>query len=238
MGVGKIMGDLSQGKQVLESNVSLPLLIDIIEEVHKDCRSTANFIRPHMIGGCFRASVFHLQGRGTVPSRMNSRIRRVLDNGSAVHSVVQRYLSESKDFFFAKEVPAFGYVGSVLVKGTCDGVLVRRNDKFCVCIEIKTINHAEWSKLSGAKEVHNQQALLYAYLLKIQWVKILYWDKDKQGLKEYGVQCTREAMKPILYRIGLIGDAVTSGGMPPFRKEECDPLFCQYYTHCPEVGGI
>lgn len=239
MSVGQIMGGLVKGK--VDPNVEhahVSSLVEIIENVHKEYLTTANYIRPSMIGGCVRANFFHLLGKSAGPKRINAKLRRILDNGTAVHSVVQKYFSDSQDFFFAKEVPASKYVGDVLVKGTCDGVLIRRSDKFCLGIEIKTINHLDWSKLNSAKPAHIQQALLYAYLLNLRYISILYWDKDKQGLKEYCVQCTQENMKHILSKIGYISATRACGEIPLFKREECEPYFCQYYRHCPEVGMI
>lgn len=214
-----------------------PSLIGLIEEVLEAKTKNPNYFRPSMLAGCDRANVFHYTQAPHHPPRMNGRMQRILDNGEAVHKVVQGYLADHREWFFAPETRVFVQVAGMLVRGSCDGVLIRRSDGYRFGIEIKTINSSGFSGLRGPLEKHVFQASIYARLMGLDWIKVLYWDKDKQGMKEYDVAVSQARYETMVKRVVHLKQFVTAGTLPPYDARTCDTEFCHSVDECRRRGA-
>jgi hypothetical protein len=228
-----------------------PSLLEIIEESQDIQKERRGFLRPSAILGCDRQNVFRLLRAPKSPERIDNRIQRILDNGTAVHSVVQGYLARHHDWWFAPEAKVLQEVDGTLIKGSCDGILIRRSDGYRFGIEVKTINHESWLKLTRPDPKHVFQASIYAVMNKVWWITIYYWDKDKQNHKEYPVSYDSSRWQEIKDRVkylrGLADASVgnkplhwpnaTSASLPVFDKKQCDPNWCDYSEFCRHMGA-
>jgi len=214
-----------------------PSIAALIDDVLERRAQKHHFFRPSMLHGCDRANVFHYRSAPFHPQRQEPRLQRILDNGTAIHEVIQGYLGDHPEWWFAREARIYEEVAGAWVRGSCDGVLIRRSDGYRVGVEIKTIAHAEFMKLTKPKPVHVMQASIYARLQKLHWIVILYWDKDKQHIKDFPVAYSREHWTATKNRIKYLKAYVDRGDLPAFNPEQCDPTFCQFVDHCAKKGG-
>lgn len=218
-----------------------PSLIPIIESrAIEDTQPWESFFRPSMLFSCDRQNIFHYQKAPESPSRIDPRLRRILDNGTAVHEVIQNeYLPFHRDFWFVKEPKVYRKFSGFLVKGSCDGVLIRRKDMYRWGIEIKTITHSEFMRLTKPKPEHVFQAKLYMHLQNLPWITILYWDKDKQHMLEFPVGHDDTQWEEIQERIEYLGGFVerSDGKLPRYNKNTCNKTFCRYVNHCRKKGA-
>jgi hypothetical protein len=216
-----------------------PSLIEIIEgKAVRDRLPHAGFFRPSGLFGCDRSNVFHYQMVREEPNQITNQLLRILDNGTAVHNVVQdEYLANDFDFWYVKEPRVKLLIRGAWVKGSCDGVLIRRSDMFRWGVEIKTINHDEFMRLTKPKEEHVFQASIYMNLQNLPWITIIYWDKDKQHLKEYHVRRNRKMWSEVEERVEYLYSFVESDKLPAYDKATCNKTFCRYVTHCRRKGA-
>ena len=214
-----------------------PSVVMAIEQVLDKRKVHLNFFRPSMLQGCDRANVFYYNHAPSEPQQMDNRIQRILDNGTAVHEVLQKYLADHPDVWFAPESRVLVKVGGALVRGSCDGVMIRRSDLYRWGVEFKTINHEEFEKLKGPKPAHVLQASLYARLQGLYWITVVYWDKDKQHLKEYPVKYDPERWKDLQARVRHLKGFVDRGEIPEYNRKTCDTTFCSHVRYCREMGA-
>jgi hypothetical protein len=129
------------------------------------------------VGACGRRNVYLLRGtekRGTI----DARVLRVFANGHAVHDRVQKTL-EAMGVAAESELE-INYLEPP-IKGHADGVLVWEDRK--ILIEIKScgdevfVNRLKWKK---PKDEHFAQANIYAYILGLDTVWIIYENKNTQ----------------------------------------------------------
>lgn len=198
-----------------------------------------------MLFGCRRANVFHYLHSPTNPKQVDPRLQRILDNGTAVHEWVQdKYLSYSTKYWFVKEPKIEVVVEGALIRGSCDGVLIRRKDLYRWGWELKTMGHTEFEKLTGPKAAHVHQVRFYMELQNLPWMTILYWDKDKQFLREYNVKRdpavwdkVREEVRELYSYVRRFRKTRKPKSLPVFNKQTCDTLFCQYVKYCKKMGA-
>jgi hypothetical protein len=223
-----------------------PSLVTIIEEAQDLPKERRGFLRPSAILGCDRQQVFRILGAPKGPQKIDNKLQRILDNGTAVHSVVQGYLARHHDWWFAPEARVYQEVGGILIKGSCDGIMVRRRDGYRFGIEIKTINHNSWLALAKPDPKHVFQASIYAVLHKVWWIVIYYWDKDKQEHKEYPVCCSKERWREVTDRVAMLrvmAEKAVQGKalswinakrefLPSVCLKTCDQYFCDYCDFC------
>ena len=214
-----------------------PSVIGVIDQVLDGRKVDRPFFRPSMLFGCERQNVFHYGQVRQQPSQQNNQLMRILDNGTAVHEAVQSYLSNHPDLWFAKESRIMVEVEGALIRGSCDGVMVRRTDGYRWGVEIKTINAKGFKELEGPKEAHVLQASVYARLQGLWWITILYWNKDNQALKEYPVAFDPKLWDQVKERVQRLKAYVDAGEIPAYDAETCSTEFCGYVEHCRENGG-
>lgn len=215
-----------------------PSLIGIIDDLLELKTKKIPHFRPSGLFGCDRSNVFYFKQVSWHPSRQDPRMMRILDNGTAVHSVVQGYLSDHPDWFFAPEARGLLEVfPGVWLRGSCDGVLIHRRDGRRVGLELKTKGHEAFLSLTKPDPAHVSQARVYMRLMRLEWIVILYWDKDKQFLKEFPVKYDPKEWKKTKARVKHLHSFVESGELPEFDPKTCSPDFCQYVDVCKKRGG-
>lgn len=214
-----------------------PSTVAYIDAVLRERTRERKYFRPSMLHGCDRQNVFHYTRAPSKPQRQEPRMMRILDNGTAVHEVLQGYLSDHPDVWFAPESRILVEINDAWVRGSCDGVLIRRSDGYRWGIEIKTIAHDEFMKLSKPKKEHIAQAMIYMAVQKLYWITIIYWDKDKQHLKEYPIAFDPVLWKQTQERIKHLVSYVNANTLPEYDKSTCNTFFCQYVDHCRTKGA-
>jgi hypothetical protein len=235
----KVVTKTKKHLRVVDDVEQPPSLIQIIEAKSTQERAPrTGFFRPSALFGCDRENVFHYQMVREEERGISDALHRILGNGTAVHSLVQdEYLSNSFDYWYVKEPRVRRLINGAWVKGSCDGVLIRRSDMFRWGIEIKTLNHAEFMRLTKPKEEHVFQASIYMNLQDLPFITILYWDKDKQLLKEFHVKRRRKVWAEVEERVEYLYSFVDSGKLPKFDKATCNKTFCKYVKHCRKMGA-
>jgi hypothetical protein len=200
--------------------------------------SRRGFFRPSGLFGCDRQNVFQYLQVQEGPSRIDNRLRRILDNGSAIHDLIQdEYLSKHPDFWFVKEPKVWLKIRGAWVKGSCDGVIIRRTDMFRWGVEIKTINHDEFMRLAKPKEEHVFQASIYMNMQDLPWITIMYWDKDKQHMKEFHVQRKKASWTEVEDRIEYLHSFVKKKSLPKYDRATCNTTFCRHVERCRKNGA-
>jgi hypothetical protein len=120
---------------------SPPSIIGLIEQVLDSAKVRHKFFRPSGLFGCDRANVFHACDAPANLPDIGNQLQRILDEGTAIHKVVQNYLADHPGIYFAPESRVHHEVpGGGLIRGSCDGVLIRRGDGYRWGLELKTIN--------------------------------------------------------------------------------------------------
>jgi len=228
------------GKSAPGGNLSTerpPSIEGIIDDVLEARTVEQHFFRPSMLFGCKRANVFHYTRVPHHPQRQNPRMLRILDNGTAIHSVLQGYLADHPDWWFAPESRILVKVQGATIRGSCDGVLIRREDGYRVGVEIKSISHDQFIKLTKPKPEHVFQAGLYCRLQKLPWIVIIYWDKNTQHLKEYVVRYNPQQWEDVKERVKELYGYVQSGELPEYDASTCDTTFCATVDYCRSKGA-
>lgn len=239
--IARLKKAIRQKKNETTSTLDLfeepPSTIDLIEQVLDGKRDHPRFFRPSMLFGCDRQNYFHYTHAPWHPSQLNNRLMKILDNGTAVHGVLQRYIADHPEIWFAPEARIHKVVEGALIRGSCDGIVIRRSDGYRWGIEIKTINHNDFMKLTKPKPEHVLQASLYAVMHKVHWITILYWSKDKNTLREFPVEFDASRWKETKRRIKRLKTYVDAREIPEYDKRTCNLEFCSYVEWCRKKGA-
>lgn len=233
-------GDLALLKQ------EPPSVVRAINEVLGTRDEDYRFFRPSMLHGCDRANVFHHLRAPMNQPQIGAMLHKVLDNGTAIHSVIQGYLADHPGLFFAPETKV--YLPELHIRGSCDGVLTERKTGYRWGLEVKTINKRDFEKLTGPLEKHVAQASIYARLTGVWWITILYWSKDGgHSLREYHVPYDPARWEALTARAkelyGYVRAFEESGEdpdtLPAFDQAVCDDnlKFCRSSAHCHKLMG-
>jgi len=214
-----------------------PSLVEAIDDVCRDFTEDHRFFRPSMVFGCKRQSVFHHRRASADNSKQNPKMLRILANGTAVHEVVQNYLGRHPGYWFAPESKVAVEVEGKLIRGSCDGVMIRRSDLYRFGVEIKSINDAGFRLLKSPKDAHVAQASLYARLHGLPWIVLLYWNKNSQDLKEFPVRYDPQRWEDTKARIRELGGYVDRGELPEYDVNTCSTEFCGYLRVCRKNGA-
>jgi hypothetical protein len=210
------------------------LIDEVLEEQIED---RPNFFRPSMLWGCNRSNYFHYMNAPFHPQRQAPRMKRILDEGTAIHKVVQGYLADHPEWFFAPEARVRRRIKRALVRGSTDGVLIRRTDGYRFGIEIKSKKNSLFVKLTKPESGHVSQATTYGRILGVKWVVIVYWNKDNQAIKEYPVRVDLPTWRETRRRIAYLHGFVQRKEIPKFDPKTCDVSFCSFQDHCRKKGA-
>lgn len=128
---------------------------------NEDNDRAINVNSPSSVGGCPRARFY---GRTGIPQDkgIDSRTRRIFDNGHGVHDRLQRYLTNMGKLLM-DEVPVHNK--EFEIQGHTDGIIRLSKNELGV-LEIKSINDRGFTLLKDAKEEHKQQALIYLFCME------------------------------------------------------------------------
>lgn len=181
-------------------------------------------------GKCPRRSVYLLKGVAK-RSTVGPRIRRVFGNGHAVHDRLQ------KDW----EVMA-GMVSEVPIKwedppirGHADGVLEWEGEK--ILVEIKSCNDEVFAnrlRFNKAKKEHFDQCNIYAYVLGIKKVWIVYENKDNQNNLFFEMDASIEKAEKQLDKWRTEYEMFKEGVLParPYKPSSPTCAPCDLKYHC------
>jgi hypothetical protein len=190
------------------------------------------------VGKCGRRNVYLLRGvekKSTFPPR----ILRVFGNGHAVHDRLQESLEgmdigmQSEGEVVSEEPP---------IRGHYDGIIMWRDRE--ILIEIKSCsptvfeNRLQWKK---PKDEHFEQANIYAHVLGLDVIWIIYENKATQELKIFEKKADRKKSQKIIDRWHAEWLCFKDGELPerPYKPESPVCGGCDLKTHCfsdPEKG--
>lgn len=135
----------------------------LLTSTHEDDADRKNETNsPSSAGGCSRANIY--QRMGTSKDPIDSRTRRIFDNGHHVHDRLQTYF-EKMGILLMREVPL--YHNGDEIQGHTDGLMdYTGKRKDIVVLEIKSINSRQFASLKQAKEDHVKQGGTYIHCLE------------------------------------------------------------------------
>lgn len=193
---------------------------------------TASYHRPSMIGTCKRKAGYFYLRTPVTSAIVDTRFRRILDNGSKAHEAIQEwYLSKSLNFYIAHEVHV--WIPELEIYGHADSVfLPRAFDHEPYLAEYKTINSNGYKRLAKSKPAHVIQANLYMGLLGLKFAYIVYWNKDTQHLKEYLIEFDEEKFEQAKKWCRSVRKILDAGQLPKYRKSTCEEKMCRYVPQC------
>ena len=211
--------------------------ISVVDEINKCIRSSnampvKSYFRPSSMGRCHRQGAYHYLRTPKTSGFIDERLQRILDNGSAIHAILQdQYLRRSLNFYVAHEVEAwdrelevFGHIDSVFLGRTWE------HEPFMV--EYKSINSNGYKRLVKPMKPHVMQANIYMRILKLRYCFIVYWNKDTQHLREFLIEANDEVIHDVRKWIGQVQRYLKKGKLPPYRKSTCDETLCPYVPQC------
>jgi hypothetical protein len=166
---------------------------------------------------CFHPSSLHKPAKelyrlyleGDNSQEFEPRIKRIFDNGHAVHDRLQTYLGNAGVLLQAevpvesKEYEIIGHTDGILQIGAVKGIL-----------EIKSMNANTFYSTYEPKEEHLIQVNIYMFCAGIERACLLYECKDDQALKEFYVKQDKAILGPILNKIKAVQEALRTGKEP------------------------
>ena len=223
-------------------NAPPPSMIQVIQGVMQRRREERRWFRPSGFGGCRRSQVFFYLKTAEEPPQPDDTLSMILETGTALHSMVQRWLAEHPGVFFVPEVPV--WLPELEIQGSSDGLLMfRRADKYGSIyrwgFELKTIGPSGFDALSKPKPEHVVQATIYAKLMGVQWITILYYCKGTSRLKEFHVQVDEGIWEQVKERVAYLKDHIHHGTLPEYDSKECRNSInlCRYVRYCHDLEG-
>ena len=210
----------------------------LIDQVLQAKTVRSHFFRPSGISNCDRQNVFHYMDAPQNPQQQNPRMMRILDTGTKTHEQIQGYLANHPDYFAAPETKIRMHVGKSLVLGSCDEVLVRRKDGYRFAMDFKTKGNDGFMRLTGPDDAHVDQLSIYMKGVGVKWGVIVYWNKDKQTIKEYPFRLDPVRWARIEKRYEYLYGFVERKELPEYDPKTCDTGgFCSYREHCRKMGA-
>lgn len=223
-------------------NAPPPSMIQIIQGVMQRRREERNWFRPSGFGGCRRSQIFFYQKTHEEPPQPDDTLSMILETGTALHVMAQKWLSEHPGVFFVPEVPV--WLPELEIQGSSDGLLMfRQADQYGSIyrwgFELKTIGPTGFDALTKPKPEHVVQATIYAKLMGVLWITILYYCKGTSKLKEFHVQVDEGIWEQVKERVYYLKDHINAGTLPEFDPKECRNSInlCRYVRHCHAIEG-
>lgn len=144
---------------------------------------------PSQIGKCLRQRFYSRTQATRDSNAVDSRTRRIFDNGTKTHERLQEYLTE-QGMLLMDEIPVLDE--DYKIQGHTDGLLAISKVEKAV-LEIKSINSNGFTQLKDVKEEHRQQGLSYVYCIEKRrkylhdtYPDVQFFEQDKENLmKEY-----------------------------------------------------
>lgn len=217
-----------------------PSVISLIEQVNAESDLPwPNFFRPSMVFGCDRQNVYHYAHAKETPAQKGPKLRRILDTGTALHTMHQNYLANHKDIFFVPEPKLSVRLGGkkAHVRGSCDGLIIRRSDGYRFVIELKTISKEGFDSLRAPKKEHIKQAMIYARLIGVHWIMFVYICKSSSNMKEYAIPAIDSQWDDFVERVTGLMKHVENKTLPMYDRNTCNIQFCNYVGQCRKDGA-
>lgn len=191
-------------------------------------------------GNCMRRAVYLLRGVRKNPN-FSDRILRVFANGHAVHDRIQKHI-EVAGAMLETEVE-ISYEDPP-ISGHADGVIVLPWNGRKILLEIKSANENTFSgrlKWKKAKDEHFAQANIYAYILDIDTIWVLYENKDNQDYAIFEHKANPKKAENILKKWRKAYAVFKDGELPerPYKPDNKACMYCDLQKHCftdPEIG--
>lgn len=190
-------------------------------------------------GKCSRRNVYLLKGvkKG---NNFPPRILRVFGNGHAVHDRLQKSL-ESMGVNFQTEVEIKADI-PLPVRGHADGVMEWNGRK--ILVEIKSCsdevfnNRIKWKK---AKDEHFEQVNIYAHILGIDTIWVIYESKNTQDIAIFEHKANKAKSQKQIDKWHAEWLIFKDGKLPkrPYKPDSPTCAGCDLKTHCfsdPEMG--
>lgn len=191
--------------------------------------------------GCARKLFYAYTGEKS-EGAWETRMRRRLDEGTAVHALVQTYLHE-----FARENADTDHFESETVvspdtndvadrydlSGHADGIytLTTSKGKLRFGLEIKTIATDGFKSLNGPHPEHIIQGTIYQKCLDLPIMLFLYWNVNDCQLAEY-VQVFDEARwEAVVEKVDFVREKALAGQLPE-QEITFGCRNCQYKGTC------
>lgn len=189
-------------------------------------------------GKCARRNFYLLKGVAK-QSTPNARLQRIFSNGHDVHNRLQSAMYKM-GVDFQDEIPID--FNDPPIKGHCDGVLTWKDKK--ILIEIKSCseevfsNRLRWKK---PKDEHFDQANIYAYVLDIDTIYVIYENKNTQELKVFECKADKEKAEKVIDEWRTTYSMFKEDIVPkrPYKPESPICAVCDLVQHCrsdPETG--
>ena len=147
-----------------------------------------NVNAPSQIGKCLRQRYYARTGATRDSNAVDSRTRRIFDNGTKTHERLQGYLAE-QGMLLMDEIPVVN--DAYNIQGHTDGLIAISKVEKAI-LEIKSINSSGFTQLKDAKDEHKQQGLSYVYcveerrkFLRSQYESFEDFEADKDFLMQY-----------------------------------------------------
>lgn len=231
-----------------DERTDLERFIEAYDAQYVDGRDTAREIEtdgfhPSALGikcgKCARRDVYLLRGTRK-KANFNARVLRIFAVGHAIHERIQSTIYAMPDAEFESEVE-ITYLDPP-ISGHADGVLTWEGNR--ILLEVKSIgqdgfiNRRKWKK---PKPEHFAQANIYAYILGLEWIYVLYECKNDQDFEVFKVKADYEAAEKQIAKWKKTYDIHLKGELPkrPYKPESEACLSCDLREHCladPEIG--
>lgn len=219
-----------------------PSMITAIQQVLDSKRKDPPYFRPSGFGGCRRSQIFFYCKEHQEPSQPDDTLSMILETGTALHPMVQKWLASHPGIFFTPEVPVWN--PELEIRGSSDGLCsFRTADKYGSTyrwgFELKTIGPAGFEALTKPKPEHVVQASIYAKLMGVWWITIVYYCKGTSKLKEFHVQFDPNVWEQVKARVAELKEHINAGTLPEFDAKECRNSInlCHYVRRCYEIEG-
>lgn len=191
-------------------------------------------------GNCMRRSVYLLQGVAKNPN-FTPRILTVFANGHAVHDRIQKTI-EAAGAMLETEVEIT--YEDPPISGHADGVIVLPWNGRKILLEIKSANESTFSsrlKWKKGKDEHFAQANIYAYILDIDTIWIMYENKDNQEYEIFEHKASPKKAEQIIKKWRKAYAIFEQGELPerPYKPDNRACMYCDLREHCfsdPEIG--
>lgn len=211
-------------------------------EIHKSPRHPG--IHPsQVIGACLLKVYWQLLGIEEVSS-FNAKTLLIFDIGHAVHHMFQTYGQHGAwGEYYVPEIKitdgSHELATELFIEGHADADTVMVIDdipnapvyEVGIVHEYKTINKANFGKLTRPKPEHKQQATIYSTVLNRPVVVYLYLCKDDSTMRDFPVEFDQGLWEVIKAKIVTIIQHYDSGVEPP-----ASPSFgcgeCGFFNRC------
>lgn len=191
-------------------------------------------------GNCMRRAVYLLRGIARTPN-FSHRILTVFANGHAVHDRIQKTIEDmgamlETEIEISYEDPP--------VRGHADGVILLPWNDRKILLEIKSANENTFTgrlKWKKGKDEHYAQANIYAYILGIDTIWIMYENKDNQEYEIFEHKANPKKAETILKKWRKAYAIFEKGELPerPYKPDNKACMYCDLRDHCfsdPEIG--